>query len=121
MRGHPTPMGVFSIIQKHKFHHSNIYSGAPMPYMQRITWSGVAMHAGVIPGYPASHGCIRMPMNFAVKMRSEEHTSELQSPDHLVCRLLLEKKKKKKESQDIHMRKWQRVRQGIKMQYRYAT
>jgi lipoprotein-anchoring transpeptidase ErfK/SrfK len=68
MHGHPTPMGVFSVIQKHKFHRSNIYSGAPMPYMQRITWSGVAMHAGVLPGYPASHGCIRMPMAFAVKM-----------------------------------------------------
>jgi lipoprotein-anchoring transpeptidase ErfK/SrfK len=68
MRGHSTPMGVFSVIQKHKYHHSNIYSGAPMPYMQRITWSGIAMHAGVLPGYPASHGCIRMPMNFAVKM-----------------------------------------------------
>jgi len=68
MRGHPTPMGVFSIIQKHKFHHSNIYSNAPMPYMQRITWSGVAMHARVLPGYPASHGCIRMPMAFAIKM-----------------------------------------------------
>ncbi|MBH5367322.1 L,D-transpeptidase [Bradyrhizobium glycinis] len=68
MKGHSTPMGVFSIIQKHKFHHSNIYSGAPMPYMQRITWSGVAMHAGVLPGYPASHGCIRMPMAFATKM-----------------------------------------------------
>ncbi|WJR75259.1 L,D-transpeptidase [Bradyrhizobium sp. NP1] len=68
MRGHSTPTGVFSVIQKHKFHHSNIYSGAPMPYMQRITWSGVALHAGVLPGYPASHGCIRMPMSFAVKM-----------------------------------------------------
>lgn len=68
MKGHSTPMGVFSVIQKHKFHHSNIYSGAPMPYMQRITWSGIAMHAGVLPGYPASHGCIRMPMAFAVKM-----------------------------------------------------
>ena len=68
MKGHPTPMGVFSIIQKHKLHHSNIYSGAPMPYTQRITWSGVAMHAGVLPGYPASHGCIRMPMAFAQKM-----------------------------------------------------
>jgi hypothetical protein len=68
MRGHATPMGVFSVIQKHKYHRSNIYSGAPMPYMQRITWSGIAMHAGVLPGYPASHGCIRMPMNFAVKM-----------------------------------------------------
>ena len=68
VKGHPTPMGVFSIIQKHKFHHSNIYSGAPMPFMQRITWSGVAMHAGVLPGYPASHGCIRMPMAFAARM-----------------------------------------------------
>jgi hypothetical protein len=68
MKGHPTPMGVFSVIQKHKLHHSNIYSGAPMPYMQRITWSGVAIHAGVLPGYPASHGCIRMPMAFAIKM-----------------------------------------------------
>lgn len=68
MKGHSTPMGVFSVIQKHRFHQSNIYSGAPMPYMQRITWSGVAMHAGVLPGYPASHGCIRMPMAFAVKM-----------------------------------------------------
>jgi lipoprotein-anchoring transpeptidase ErfK/SrfK len=68
MPGHSTPMGVFSVIQKHKLHHSNIYSNAPMPYMQRITWSGVALHAGVLPGYPASHGCIRMPMSFAVKM-----------------------------------------------------
>ncbi|HEY0568915.1 MAG TPA: L,D-transpeptidase family protein, partial [Xanthobacteraceae bacterium] len=68
MKGHSTPMGVFSIIQKHKLHHSNIYSGAPMPFMQRITWSGVAMHAGVLPGYPASHGCIRMPLAFATKL-----------------------------------------------------
>ena len=68
MPGHPTPMGVFSVIGKEKLHHSNIYSGAPMPFMQRITWSGVAMHAGVLPGHPASHGCIRMPMAFAVKM-----------------------------------------------------
>jgi lipoprotein-anchoring transpeptidase ErfK/SrfK len=68
MKGHSTPTGVFSIIQKRKWHRSNIYSGAPMPYMQRITWSGIAMHAGVLPGYPASHGCIRMPTAFAVKM-----------------------------------------------------
>ena len=68
MAGHPTPMGVFSVIQKERFHRSNIYSGAPMPFMQRITWSGVAMHAGVLPGYPASHGCIRMPQEFAVKL-----------------------------------------------------
>lgn len=70
MRGHTTPMGVFSVIQKNKYHRSNIYSNAPMPYMQRLTWSGIALHAGVLPGYPASHGCIRMPMNFAVKLWS---------------------------------------------------
>jgi lipoprotein-anchoring transpeptidase ErfK/SrfK len=68
MKGHPTPMGVFSVIQKQKFHRSNIYSNAPMPFMERITWSGVALHAGVLPGYPASHGCIRMPPGFAVRM-----------------------------------------------------
>jgi len=68
--GHPTPTGIFSVIGKEIFHRSNIYSGAPMPYMQRITWSGVAMHAGVLPGYPASHGCIRMPHDFAVRLYS---------------------------------------------------
>jgi hypothetical protein len=68
MPGHPTPQGVFSVIEKDRYHHSNIYSGAPMPFMQRITWGGVAMHAGVLPGYPASHGCIRMPNDFATKM-----------------------------------------------------
>ncbi len=67
---HPTPMGIFSVIQKERFHVSNIYSGAPMPFMQRITWSGVAMHAGVLPGYPASHGCIRLPHDFATKLYS---------------------------------------------------
>ncbi len=65
---HPTPQGVFSVIGKEVFHRSNIYSGAPMPHMQRITWSGVAMHAGVLPGYPASHGCIRLPPAFATRM-----------------------------------------------------
>jgi hypothetical protein len=68
MRGHPTPVGVFSVIQKDRFHRSNIYSLAPMPYMQRITWSGVALHQGVLPGYPASHGCIRMSGDFAVRL-----------------------------------------------------
>jgi lipoprotein-anchoring transpeptidase ErfK/SrfK len=68
MPGHPTPQGVFSIIQKDRYHHSNIYSGAPMPYMQRITWSGVAMHEGALPGYPASHGCIRLSHDFAAKL-----------------------------------------------------
>jgi len=66
--GHPTPMGVFSIIQKDRYHHSNIYSGAPMPYMQRITWSGVAIHEGVLPGHPASHGCIRTTHAFAAAL-----------------------------------------------------
>jgi L,D-transpeptidase-like protein len=65
---HPTPLGVFSIIQKQVFHRSNIYSNAPMPYMQRITWSGVAMHEGQNIGHPASHGCIRMPHDFAVRL-----------------------------------------------------
>jgi lipoprotein-anchoring transpeptidase ErfK/SrfK len=70
MKGHETPTGVFSIIQKNKWHKSNIYSNAPMPYMQRVTWSGIALHAGVVPGYPASHGCIRMPMAFSTKLWS---------------------------------------------------
>ncbi len=65
---HPTPLGVFSVIDKERFHRSNIYSGAPMPYMQRITWSGVAMHEGVGLGHPASHGCIRMPGDFAARL-----------------------------------------------------
>jgi hypothetical protein len=66
-RTHPTPSGVFSIIQKNKHHVSNLYN-ASMPYMQRITWSGVAMHTGPLPGYAASHGCIRMPNEFAARL-----------------------------------------------------
>ena len=66
--GHPTPQGVFSVIEKDRYHHSNIYSGAPMPYMQRITWSGVALHEGVVTGHPASHGCIRLTHDFAQKL-----------------------------------------------------
>jgi hypothetical protein len=62
---HPTPHGVFSIIQRNRHHRSNIYSGAPMPYMQRLTWSGIALHEGVLPGHPASHGCIRLPEHYA--------------------------------------------------------
>ncbi len=65
MAGHSTPMGLFNVIEKQRWHRSNIYSGAPMPFMQRITWSGVALHLGVVPNYPASHGCIRMPNAFA--------------------------------------------------------
>jgi lipoprotein-anchoring transpeptidase ErfK/SrfK len=66
--GHSTPTGLFSVIQKNRFHHSNIYSGAPMPWMHRITWSGIALHAGVVPNYPASHGCIRLPYDVAPKL-----------------------------------------------------
>jgi len=65
---HPTPLGVFSVIEKQRWHRSNLYSAAPMPYMQRITWSGVALHAGVVPGHPASHGCIRLRNGFAVQL-----------------------------------------------------
>jgi len=68
MPGHATKTGVFSILEKQLYHHSNIYSGAPMPWMNRITWSGTALHAGVVPGYPASHGCIRLPFSFAPKL-----------------------------------------------------
>jgi hypothetical protein len=68
MAGHRTPTGVFSILQRSRHHRSNIYSNAPMPYMQRLTWSGIALHAGVLPGYPASHGCIRMPYAFAAEL-----------------------------------------------------
>ncbi len=66
--GFRTPPGIYSVIGKSRYHRSNIYSGAPMPWMQRITWSGIAMHAGVVPGYPASHGCIRLPYSFAPVM-----------------------------------------------------
>ena len=68
MPDHPTPMGIFTVISKSRWHVSNIYSGAPMPYMQRITWSGIALHAGKLPGYPASHGCIRLPEYFATRL-----------------------------------------------------
>src|SRR2546430_7212055 len=81
--GRPTPTGVFSIIEKDRYHHSNLYSNAPMPYMQRITWSGVALHEGVLPGYPASHGCIRMSHDFAQKLwphHQPRRTSHRRSP-----------------------------------------
>jgi len=68
VEGHPTPLGVFSVIGKKKWHRSNIYSDAPMPYMQRITWSGIALHAGDLPGHPASHGCIRLTRDFAIRL-----------------------------------------------------
>ena len=63
--GYETPTGVFTILQKNKEHYSSTYGGAPMPNMQRLTWKGVALHAGKLPGYPASHGCIRLPHEFS--------------------------------------------------------
>ena len=67
-KGYETPTGVFTILQKRKEHYSNLYDNAPMPYMQRLTWDGVALHAGRVPGYPASHGCVRLPLEFSKKL-----------------------------------------------------
>jgi lipoprotein-anchoring transpeptidase ErfK/SrfK len=67
-RGHSTPAGTFRILQKKVHHRSNKYANAPMPYMQRLTSYGIALHAGNLPGYPASHGCIRLPWSFAKKL-----------------------------------------------------
>jgi hypothetical protein len=63
--GYETPTGVFTILQKNKEHYSKTYNNAPMPNMQRLTWRGIALHAGNLPGYPASHGCIRLPIKFS--------------------------------------------------------
>ena len=69
--GHETPSGIFSILEKRKYHESNIYSAAPMPFMQRLTWSGIALHEGKVPNYPASHGCVRLPSKFAQSLFGE--------------------------------------------------
>src|SRR6058998_185495 len=63
--GHPTPTGVFTILEKEVHHTSSIYKGAEMPYMERVTWGGIALHAGDLPGYPDSHGCVRLPLEFS--------------------------------------------------------
>ena len=75
-KGHETPTGVFTILQKNKDHKSNLYkdaknNAAAMPYMQRLTWDGIALHSGNLPGYPASHGCVRMPDGFAQRLFAE--------------------------------------------------
>lgn len=70
VKGRSTPAGVFTILEKEVTHFSNKYHHAPMPYMQRLTWEGVALHGGDLPGYPASHGCIRLPREFAKKLFS---------------------------------------------------
>src|SRR5215475_14804364 len=67
-KGRETPAGIFSVIQKEAEHYSNLYDDAWMPHMQRITWSGIALHGGPLPGHPASHGCIRMPYGFAERL-----------------------------------------------------
>jgi lipoprotein-anchoring transpeptidase ErfK/SrfK len=64
-KGHETPAGIFTILEKNKDHKSNIYDDAPMPFMQRLTWDGIALHAGHNPGRAASHGCVRLPLSFA--------------------------------------------------------
>ena len=69
-KGRSTPAGVFTILEKEVTHFSNKYHHAPMPYMQRLTWQGVALHGGDLPGYPASHGCIRLPREFARRLYS---------------------------------------------------
>lgn len=69
--GKETPTGTFEILQKKQMHHSNLYNNAPMPFMQRLTWDGIALHAGKLPGYPASHGCIRLPAAFAKLLFAE--------------------------------------------------
>ena len=66
--GRETPAGVFAVLEKNKEHHSSLYDDASMPNMLRITWNGVALHGGPLPGYAASHGCIRMPFDFAAKV-----------------------------------------------------
>src|SRR6516165_5662952 len=66
--GYETPVGIYSVLQKEAEHYSNLYDDASMPFMQRITWSGIALHAGALPGYPASHGCIRLPHGFSKKL-----------------------------------------------------
>lgn len=71
--GHETPTGVFVILQKDAMHKSNLYSDAPMPNMNRLTWSGIALHAGNLPGYPASHGCVRLPLAFSQDLFSVTH------------------------------------------------
>lgn len=71
--GHETPTGVFTVLQKDKHHHSSTYNNAPMPNMNRLTWDGVALHAGKLPGYPASHGCVRLPMAFSEKLWTVTH------------------------------------------------
>jgi hypothetical protein len=92
--GHETPTGSFEILQKRREHFSNLYDNAPMPFMQRLTWDGIALHAGEIPGQPASHGCVRLPAAFArhlfgaTKLGAAVHiVDEAASPDDALAYL----------------------------------
>ena len=82
--GRETPAGVFSVVEKDKDHHSNLYDDASMPNMQRITWSGIALHGGPLPGHAASHGCVRMPYGFAEKLFDK--TQRRHAGDHCAGR-----------------------------------
>jgi hypothetical protein len=89
-KGKTTPTGVFTILQKKEKHNSNLYNNASMPFMQRLTWDGIALHAGDLPGYPASHGCVRLPHAFAKKLFAETSlgmtvviTGEAEAPHQL--------------------------------------
>jgi len=107
--GNDTPIGVFSILQKNRHHRSNIYSNAPMPFMQRLTWSGIALHASDnVPAYPASHGCVRLPHSFASELFKLDtrgmHVVIEQSPDtpHVIeHRALFQPKKTWKTSSKL--------------------
>jgi hypothetical protein len=82
--GHRTPTGVFTVLQKDRHHRSSTYNNAPMPNMNRLTWSGIALHAGNLPGYPASHGCIRLPLEFSRLLFEITHigTAVILADDH---------------------------------------
>ena len=77
--GHRTPTGVFTILEKEVHHTSSIYKGAEMPYMERVTWGGIALHAGDLPGYPDSHGCVRLPLEVPIALRRHH---ERRDSDH---------------------------------------
>jgi len=84
--GYETPTGTFNILQKNRVHHSNRYDNAPMPFMQRLTWDGIALHAGQVPNHPASHGCVRLPLAFAqhlfaaTELGAAVHVTDLAPP-----------------------------------------
>jgi lipoprotein-anchoring transpeptidase ErfK/SrfK len=83
--GRETPAGVFAIVERKPDHRSNMYDDAHMPHMQRITWNGIALHGGPLPGYAASHGCVRMPFGFAEKLFDKIHDPQSRQTDRHAC------------------------------------